>query len=186
MVHAKCLAHPCFHLLSKNTEAAPNSSTGSGPGAFPRQDGFASFSLRRAFETQRPRNLSVPHAGQANRQARSPKGKRTDRRGLRCSNSSGSSAASRAAQVGGDDDRFASAQLVVGSARGQPRVDSSRSKVSVTGAAANPSVRGRACAAPEPGWDPGPRCWLRLAVARDASVRPPARHAGPRWFNCCS
>ena len=31
-------------------------------------------SLKSAFETQRPRNLSVPQAGQANRQARSPKG----------------------------------------------------------------------------------------------------------------
>jgi hypothetical protein len=52
---------------------------------FPCKDGRVSFTLRRALETQRPRNLSVPRAGQANRQARSPQGKRADRRGLRSS-----------------------------------------------------------------------------------------------------
>jgi hypothetical protein len=76
-----------------------------------------------------------------------------------------SSAASRAARVVGDGDRYASAQLVAGSARGQPRVDSSRSKVSVTGTRANPNVRGRAGVAGESRGIVVPREDSRVALA---------------------
>ena len=65
------------------TEAAPNSYTGSGPAALPPLDGVPSppgahaarlANRARQRRGTRPRNLSVPHAGPAKRQARSPKG----------------------------------------------------------------------------------------------------------------
>ena len=40
----------------------------------PMQRRLPLFSLQGVLENQRPRNLSVPHAGQANRRARSPQG----------------------------------------------------------------------------------------------------------------
>jgi hypothetical protein len=67
-------APPLFSLIRKNTEAAPNSYTGSGQRVFPHGDGIVSSPSRGICETLRPRNLSVPRAGQANRRARSPKG----------------------------------------------------------------------------------------------------------------
>src|ERR1700692_2786171 len=60
-------------LIGKNTEAAPNSYTGSGGCMFPCNHGIVSSPSRGHLETQRPRTLSVPRAGQAKRQARFPK-----------------------------------------------------------------------------------------------------------------
>ena len=51
-------------LIGTNTEAAPNSYTGSGRCMFPCSDGMASLPLFRGDgEALRPRNLSVPRAG---------------------------------------------------------------------------------------------------------------------------
>jgi len=47
--------------------------TGSGPRSFPSEDGFLAFPSK-GIENQRPRNLSVPRTGQANRRARSWQG----------------------------------------------------------------------------------------------------------------
>src|ERR1019366_4643376 len=102
-----------FSLIRKNTEAAPNSYTGSGPGVFPHQDGFAPhFPFqgnvgRRAPETS-PCHVQAKQIGELDpRRVTHPPPR--------------SSAASRATQGGGDGDRYASAQFKTGSARGQPR-----------------------------------------------------------------
>ena len=102
-------------LIGKNTEAAPNSYTGSGHCLFPDSDGIASTPLFRGeLETLRPRNLSVPRAGQAKRRARSPKSgvlfAGSIRRGIETAANSSSASSD------------ASAQFKTGSARGQPRL----------------------------------------------------------------
>ena len=88
------------------------------------------------WETQRPRNLSVPRAGQAKRRARSPKSSvlfaGSIRRGIETATNSSSATSN------------ASAQFFACSARGQPRQAPRVRKSSVTGMTANPSVGGRA------------------------------------------
>ena len=100
---------------------------------FPRNDGIASSPLQEELEDVAPRNLSVPRAGQANRRARSPKGKGTPRF------SPGAFAAeSRPRQTRHRHrQRIGSVQNRLGTWAAS--AGSSRSKASVTGAAANPT-----------------------------------------------
>ena len=133
---------------------------------FPCKDGHASFTPQEGIWKR-----SVPETSPCHVQARQD-GKLDPRKGSVPAAAvfaplgvQRSSAASRAARVGGDGDRYASAQLVAGSARGQPRVDSSRSKVSVTGTRANPNVRGRAGVAGESRGIVVPREDSRVALA---------------------
>ena len=93
------LTHGC------QCEAAPNSYTGSGPRSFPTDDG--NHVSDRAPETS-PCHMLARQVGELDPAGDEP--------------SKASSVASRAAQGVGNLPRFASAQLDVGSARGQPRM----------------------------------------------------------------
>ena len=128
-------------FISKSTETAPNSSTGSGQRVFPHGDGFLSLPLSQGvLENRRPRNLSVPHAGQANRRAQSSKGndglpgafpRNRDLDGTRGRQSQ---------RIGSVRKRLCRWAASAGSCERKP---------AVTGTAANPNVRGRAFAAGE-------------------------------------
>src|SRR2546421_9394982 len=104
MVRLGCLVsrsvtHGC------HSEAAPNSYTGSGPLAFPPDDG--DHVSDRAPETS-PRHVLAWQVGELDPAGDGPR--------------KATSAASRAARGVGDLPRYASAQLDVGSTRGQPRM----------------------------------------------------------------
>jgi hypothetical protein len=98
------------------------------------------FPSRGYLETRRPRNLSVPHTGQANQQARSSKGndglpgafpRNRDLDGIRSRQSQ---------RIGSVRKRLCTWAASAGSCERNP---------AVTGTAANPNVRGRAFAAGE-------------------------------------
>ena len=108
---------------------------------FPCNDGLASFTPSRAHLKR-----SVPETSPCHQQARQI-GKLDPRRAaLLCrQRSRGIETAANSSSAASN----ASAQLVLGSASGQPRQDSVTFETPVHGAAANPRVRGRAFSAHE-------------------------------------
>jgi len=136
------------------------------------------FPSKGILETQRPRNLSVPRAGQAKRRARSSKGdarlpgafpRNRDLDGTRDRQSQ---------RIGSVRERLCTWAASAGSCERKP---------AVTDAAANQSVRGRAFAAGESyGIDVPDVDSRAMRSLHCASVRQTARRAGPRLVQLVS
>jgi hypothetical protein len=133
---------------------------------------WSPLSFQGNWETQRPRNLSVPRAGQAKRQARSSQGD-DGLPGAFPRNRDLDGTHSRQSQrIGSVRNRLGTWAASAGSCERKP---------AVTGTAANPVVRGRAFVAPES--CAGSLSQMLTPSLRSlfcASVRSIARHAGPR------
>ena len=98
------------------------------------------FPSRGYLETSRPRNLSVPRAGQAKRQARSPKGNDGQPGAFPRNRDLDGTRGRQSQRIGSVRSRLCTWAASAGSCERKP---------AVTDAAANPSVRGRAFAAGE-------------------------------------
>jgi hypothetical protein len=171
MVHGQASRLSVVSPIRQNTEAAPNSLTGSGHCRFPCNDGSTSFTPSGAHLRSR-----VPETSPCHRQARQI-GKLDPEGDVVVNGSIREESRPRPNSYPSTPTHRLSSSLA--SASGQPRVDSSRSKISDTGVRANPSVRGRACVAPEPLRDRVPdlgsslRSLLRLSSA--VSIPAPGR-----------
>ena len=133
-------------------------------------------SFRGELETLRPRNLSVPQAGQAKRQARSPKGSERPTGALPRNRDLGELVIVNPHRIGSVRRRLctwaASMDFFPFEARATARGPIQPGEVEPS---SHRSPRGIVV--------PDVSSWLRSLLC--ASVRHPAPHAGPSWFNCC-
>ena len=135
------------------------------------------FPSRGYLETRRPRNLSVPRAGQANRRARSSKGDARLPGAFPRNRDLDGTRGRQSQRIGSVRERLCTWAASAGSCERKP---------AVTDAAANPSVRGRAFAA-------GESCGIAVPDVDSRAMRSlfapqlgrQLAASGRGWFNWC-